>query len=98
MAQGRSTKIISIVKWIRTSRLSIKNSLSQPGADTAPGVAWDRGGARGVGCGPGGKGLGVWGKGCVIRGWGLGTEDQRVRVGVECTRQGSESRVYHDST
>jgi len=28
MAQGRSTKIISIIKWIRTSRLSIKNSLS----------------------------------------------------------------------
>ena len=28
MAQGRSTKIISMIKWIRTSRLSIKNSLS----------------------------------------------------------------------
>ena len=28
MVQGRSTKIISIIKWIRTSRLSIKNSLS----------------------------------------------------------------------
>jgi len=28
MAQGRSTKIISMVKWIRTSRLSIKHSLS----------------------------------------------------------------------
>jgi len=28
MAQGRSTKIISMNKWIRTSRLSIKNSLS----------------------------------------------------------------------
>jgi len=27
MAQGRSTKIISMFKWIRTSRLSIKNSL-----------------------------------------------------------------------
>ena len=27
-AQGRSTKIISMIKWIRTSRLSIKNSLS----------------------------------------------------------------------
>ena len=27
MAHGRSTKIISIIKWIRTSRLSIKNSL-----------------------------------------------------------------------
>ena len=28
MAQGRSTKIITMIKWIRTSRLSIKNSLS----------------------------------------------------------------------
>ena len=29
MAQGRSTKIILMIKWIRTSRLSIKNSLSE---------------------------------------------------------------------
>ena len=28
MAQGRSTEIISMIKWIRTRRLSIKNSLS----------------------------------------------------------------------
>jgi len=28
MAQGRSTKTISMIKWIRTSRLSIKNSVS----------------------------------------------------------------------
>ena len=28
MAQGRSTKIISMIKWIRTSKLSIKISLS----------------------------------------------------------------------
>ena len=27
MAQGRSTKIVSVIRWIRTSRLSIKNSL-----------------------------------------------------------------------
>ena len=31
MAQDRSTKIISIMKWIRTSRLSIMNSLSLQG-------------------------------------------------------------------
>ena len=32
MAQGRSTKIISMIKWIRTSRLSINSlSLSQGG-------------------------------------------------------------------
>ena len=30
MAQGRSTKIISMIKWIQTSKLSIKNSLSLP--------------------------------------------------------------------
>jgi len=29
MAQGRSTNIISMIEWIRTSRLSIKNSLSR---------------------------------------------------------------------
>ena len=28
MAQGRSTQIISMINWIRTSRLSIKKSLS----------------------------------------------------------------------
>ena len=28
MAQGRSTKIISMIKWIRTSGLSIKKSFS----------------------------------------------------------------------
>ena len=28
MAQGRSTIIISMIKWIRTRRLSIKKSLS----------------------------------------------------------------------
>ena len=27
MAQGRSTKIISMIKWIRDSRLSVKKSL-----------------------------------------------------------------------
>ena len=31
MAQGRSTKNISQIKWIRTSRLSTKNSLSNAG-------------------------------------------------------------------
>ena len=29
MAQDRFTKIISMIKWIRTSRLSTKNSLSR---------------------------------------------------------------------
>ena len=28
MAQGRPTKIISMIRWIRTSRLPIKSSLS----------------------------------------------------------------------
>ena len=30
MPQGRSTKTISMIKWIRISTLSIKNSLSGP--------------------------------------------------------------------
>jgi len=30
MAQGQSTQIISMIKWIRTGTLSIKNSLSPP--------------------------------------------------------------------
>jgi len=30
VAQGRSTKIISMIMWTRTSRLSIKISLSGP--------------------------------------------------------------------
>jgi hypothetical protein len=29
MVQGRSTKIIYMIKWIRTSRLSVKNCLSE---------------------------------------------------------------------
>ena len=29
MAQGRSTKIITMIKLVRTSRLSMKNSLSR---------------------------------------------------------------------
>jgi len=32
MAQDRSTKFITMIKWIRTSRLSIKNFLSGAGA------------------------------------------------------------------
>jgi hypothetical protein len=28
MAQGRSSQIISMIQWIRTTRLSMKNSLS----------------------------------------------------------------------
>ena len=33
MAQGRSTKIIPIIEWTRTSRLSIKISLWTPAAE-----------------------------------------------------------------
>ena len=35
MAQGQSTKIMSTIEWIRTSRLSIKNSLSLLGTSVA---------------------------------------------------------------
>ena len=31
MAQGRSSKIISMIKWIRTSKLSITDSLTHTG-------------------------------------------------------------------
>ena len=33
MAQGQYTKIISMIRWIRTSQLSIKNSLSTEAQD-----------------------------------------------------------------
>ena len=33
MAQGQSTKIISMMKWIQTSRLSINNSLCVPAGE-----------------------------------------------------------------
>ena len=37
MAQGRSTQVISMIKWIRTSRLSTKNSVfSRAPPSTAP--------------------------------------------------------------
>ena len=35
MAQGRSTKIISMIRWIRTSRFSIKKSLERGGGKHA---------------------------------------------------------------
>ena len=37
MAQGRSTTIISTIKWIRTSRSSIKNSLYHRGREEVVG-------------------------------------------------------------
>ena len=39
MAQGRSTKIISMIKWIQTGRFSIKNShaLSRQAKDLVEG-------------------------------------------------------------
>jgi hypothetical protein len=38
VAKGRSTKLISMMKWTRTSRLSIKISLSLSGANLGVGV------------------------------------------------------------
>ena len=35
MAQGRSTKITTVIQWIRTSRLSIKHSLSRVAEERA---------------------------------------------------------------
>ena len=47
MAQGRSTKVVSMIKWIRTSRLSRKNSLSLSGAPRAWGGGGDANPGRG---------------------------------------------------
>ena len=46
MAQGRSTNIISKMKWIRTSRLSMKNSLSSAPARGLRFKIFKRGGFR----------------------------------------------------
>jgi len=40
MAQGQCTKIISMIKWNRTSRLSIRNSLAKRGWTGVCGSAW----------------------------------------------------------
>jgi len=48
MAQGRSTQLISMIKWIRASRLSIKNCLSASacgGESARQGRGSPRGGA-----------------------------------------------------
>ena len=74
MAQGRSTKIISMIPWIQTSRWSIKNSLSERvrGSETC---------TRGESAGAAplllvettpGQGFRVWGLGFGV--WGLGFE------------------------
>jgi len=44
MAQGRSTKIISIIKWTRAKTLSMKNSLSNRNSGAYNGVEGVRAG------------------------------------------------------
>ena len=39
MAKSRSTKIIKMMKWIRTSTLSIKNSVSRPSRIVCKGIS-----------------------------------------------------------
>jgi len=46
MAQGRSTKIISMIQWIRTSRLSIKKSLPEAGSDSEESTREEEGGSE----------------------------------------------------
>jgi len=46
LAHGRSTKIFSIIKWIRTSRLSIKSYLSRDRLRTKLEVALQKRGFR----------------------------------------------------
>jgi len=75
MAQGRSTKIISMIKWIRTSRLSVKNSLScaaaAPPSPTAPGLAFK---VWRLAFGVWRLGNGDWGLGSRVEGGGLRVE------------------------
>ena len=56
MAQGRSTEIITMIKWIRTSRLSIKELSLSP--LLVQGVGFRGEGVWGLGFGV--WGLGVW--------------------------------------
>jgi hypothetical protein len=79
MAQGRSTTIIAMIQWSRTSRLATKITLSYKGP-THRAVAAPADDLRVVpaelhpdhlqGLGFGGSGMRGWGLG--LRGWGLG--------------------------
>ena len=62
MAQGRSTKVVSMMKWIRTRRLSIKKSLPLARRAGQEGGAV-RGGGWGAGAGAQGRAEGVGGGG-----------------------------------
>ena len=82
MAQGQSTKIISMIKWIWTSKLSIKNYLSFLVR------IWGSGG------GVQGSGLRVQGSGCRVQGTGYRVQGAGSRVqGSGCRVQGAGSRV-----
>ena len=65
-------QIISKIKWTRTSRLSIKNSLS-----TLPAA---RCGVKGLECGVQGSGSGVKGAGCEVQGVGFRVYGSRLGV------------------
>ena len=79
MAKGRSTKIISMINWIRTSRLLIKNSLSL----SSPGGAYHRRLHQGAGFGrlvEEERQIPVWHLGQGLSVWGVGVGDERGRV------------------
>ena len=78
MAQGRSTKIISMMKWIRTSRLPIKNPLSGIKASL---------GSTAQGFRAQGSGSGVHVSGFRVQGSGFGVQGSGFRV------QGTDSGV-----
>ena len=59
MAKGRSTKVILMIRWIRTSRLTIKNSLSFRHLLFA--FEFQDFAVEHLGIGVCGLGLGVWG-------------------------------------
>ena len=87
MAQSRSTKIISMIQWIRTSRLSIKDSLDAPGTALKDGERYSAMQAATfvasctlrVWC----LVFGVEGSGCRVQGvlWGLGFRVYRLAFG-----------------
>ena len=105
MGQGRSTKILSMIKWIRNSRLSIQNSLSwgkgqRLRAERAPGPRIFPRIFRCPG-GPGlwfrvqGSGIQVSGSGFRVQGFGCRVPGVRFRVQGSCLRASdSELRVW----
>jgi len=70
MSQGRSSKMVSMIRWIGTSRFSIKKSFSLPAGGFQSWRGVPRRGVRG----PGGGALGAWWR----RGGGQGAQRSEI--------------------